>query len=465
MVVKPVRTDMYTPQNRSENGTSDPRRYVPSGILLLVGDAVGVTAPSIVVRELRIWHGVLILLVLALNGTGHLYRPRLQALLLDELPQLTMRFLAAAGFIGALRLALGQRLIGDQFHHHAFLVGLGFVGMLLCRAVILAAVRRRRRQRGPHPVILVGGGELAPRVTEIINSTRNYGLQVVGYIADEVQEQLSLPYLGPSTDLVSVMQHQQSTVAVVLEESISQEALRLNIRQYDGPRIVIFAAERFFSNALSGSTTELIGPVAFQRHVINAPKTIQKSLKRFVDIAGSSVALILLMPVLALIALLVRLDGGPGVLFRQIRVGMRGEEFTILKFRTMRPSSEMESQTKWNIANDSRVSPIGRFLRRTSLDELPQLWSILKGDMTIVGPRPERPHFVEKFSASNPDYMLRHRVPVGLTGLAQVNGLRGDTSIEDRADFDNFYAENWSFWLDCKILFRTVSEVVRGSGG
>ena len=456
---------MYTPQNRSENGATVPRRYVPSSALLLVGDAVGVLAPSLIARELRLWHGVLVLLVLALNGTGHLYRPRLQALLLDELPQLTMRFLAAAGFTGALRLVLSRRLTGDQFHHHALLVGLGFIGMLLCRSIILSAVRRRRRLRGPHPVILVGGGELAPRITEIINSTRNYGLQVVGYIADDVQQQLDLPYLGPSTDLVSAMQQQQSTVAIVLEESISQEALRLNVRQYDGPRIIVFAAERFFSNALSGSTTELIGPIAFQRHVINAPKIIQRSLKRLVDIVGSSMALILLMPLLALISVLVRLDGGPGVLFRQIRVGIRGEEFTILKFRTMRPSSELESQTQWNIANDSRVSTIGRFLRRTSLDELPQLWSILKGDMTIVGPRPERPYFVEKFSVSNPDYMLRHRVPVGLTGLAQVNGLRGDTSIEDRADFDNFYAENWSFWLDCKILFRTVSEVVRGSGG
>ena len=456
---------MYTPKDHGENGSSGLRRYVPSGVLLLIGDAVGVTTPSIVARELRIWHVVLVFLVLGLNGTGHLYRPRLQALLLDELPQLTMRFLAAAGLIGALRLVLGRRLTGEQFHHNAFLVGLGFIGMLLCRLVILGAVRRRRRRRGPHPVILVGGGELAPRVTEIINSTRNYGLQVVGYLADDVQDELNLPYLGLSTNLISVMQQQQSTVAVVLEESISQESLRLSIRQYDGPRIVIFAAERFFSNALSGSTTELIGPIAFQRHVINAPKTVQKSLKRLVDVAGSAAALLLLSPLLIIIVALVRLDGGPGVLFRQIRVGIRGEEFTILKFRTMRPSSEMESQTQWNIANDSRVSPIGRFLRRTSLDELPQLWSILKGDMTIVGPRPERPHFVEKFSESNPDYMLRHRVPVGLTGLAQVNGLRGDTSIEDRADFDNFYAENWSFWLDCKILIRTVSEVVRGSGG
>lgn len=459
------RTDMYTPRDRNASGAPVERRYVPSGLLLLGGDVFGLLAPSLFTREFRIWHGVLVVFVVTLNATGHLYRPRLQALLLDELPQLAMRFLAAAGVIGAMRLVLARRMSGDEFHHHAILVACGFVGMLLCRTIILAAVRRRRRRRGPHPVILVGGGELAPRVTAIINSTPNYGLQVVGYVADEPHGDFGVPYLGVSTDLIRVMEAEHSTVAVVLEESVSQEALRLAIRQYDGRPIVIFAAERFFSTALSGSTTELIGPIAFQRHVVNAPKTIQRAIKRLFDIFASSLALFLLSPLLLLIALLVRIDGGPGVLFRQIRVGIRGEEFTILKFRSMRPSSEVESQTKWNIANDSRVSAIGKFLRRTSLDELPQLWSILKGDMTIVGPRPERPHFVEKFSASKPDYVLRHRVPVGLTGLAQVNGLRGDTSIEDRADFDNFYAENWSFWLDCKILFRTVSEVVRGSGG
>lgn len=421
--------------------------------------------PSLVAGELRYWHVVLIILVVALNEMGHLYRPRLQALVLDEIPQLTMRFLSAAGLIGALRLVLGRRLTGEQFHHLAYLAGLGFLGMLLCRLAILNAVRRRRRRGGWHPVILVGGGELAPRVTKIINSSPNYGLRVVGYVADALQEELDVPYFGPSTSLIAVMQQVKSTVAVVLEESISQEALRLSIRQYDGPSVVLFTSERFFSTALSGSTTELIGPIAFQRHVINATKLGQQFVKRSTDVMGSTLALLLLSPLFAVIALLVRIDGGPGLLFRQIRIGMKGQEFSIIKFRTMRPSGEVESQTKWNIANDSRVSRIGRFLRRTSLDELPQLWSILRGDMSIVGPRPERPHFVAQFSVSNPDYILRHRVPVGLTGLAQVNGLRGDTSIEDRADFDNFYAENWSFWLDCKIVVRTVAEVFRGNGG
>ncbi len=126
----------------------------------------------------------------------------------------------------------------------------------------------------------------------------------------------------------------------------------------------------------------------------------------------------------------------------------------------MRPANETESQTQWNVASDNRVGPVGKFLRRTSIDELPQLWNIFRGDMTVVGPRPERPHFVEQFSSQFDRYAHRHRVQVGLTGFAQVSGLRGDTSIADRSRYDNFYIENWSLWLDIKIIIRTFREVV-----
>ena len=183
-------------------------------------------------------------------------------------------------------------------------------------------------------------------------------------------------------------------------------------------------------------------------------------IKRGFDIVVAVTALILLSPVLAGAALAVRIDGGPGVIFRQVRVGRDGKHFELLKFRSMRPANDLESQTMWSVAADNRVGPIGRFLRCTSIDELPQLWNILRGDMTVVGPRPERPHFVEQFSTQFDRYAHRHRVQVGLTGFAQVSGLRGDTSIADRARYDNFYIENWSLWLDIKIIFRTFREVM-----
>ncbi len=160
-----------------------------------------------------------------------------------------------------------------------------------------------------------------------------------------------------------------------------------------------------------------------------------------------------------------RLTDGPGVLFRQTRVGKDGRPFVMLKFRTLRPADDREAATRWNVADDPRLTRTGRLLRRTSLDELPQLWNVLRGDMSLVGPRPERPHFVERFSRAYPGYADRHRMPVGLTGLAQVSGLRGNTSIEDRTRFDNLYIETWSLWRDVQIMLRTTALCLRSGGG
>jgi lipopolysaccharide/colanic/teichoic acid biosynthesis glycosyltransferase len=185
--------------------------------------------------------------------------------------------------------------------------------------------------------------------------------------------------------------------------------------------------------------------------------------KRVNDIAISALVLVLLAPVLLMCAVLSRWETG-SVLFRQTRIGLAGEPFTLLKFCSLRPAVESEALTNWNIGEDARVGRFGRFLRRTSLDELPQLWNVLRGDMSLVGPRPERPYFVDEFTRQFPWYMARHRVPVGLTGWAQVHGLRGDTSIADRSRFDNFYIENWSMWGDIKILIRTATQVLRAGG-
>jgi lipopolysaccharide/colanic/teichoic acid biosynthesis glycosyltransferase len=182
-------------------------------------------------------------------------------------------------------------------------------------------------------------------------------------------------------------------------------------------------------------------------------------LKRIFDVVAAAVVLVLVSPVLALTALAVRWETGPGVIFRQERVGRGGRSFTLYKFRSLRPAGD-EGDVTWSIDNDSRMGPVGRIIRVTHLDELPQLINILKGDMSFVGPRPERPYFVDKFSRSIDDYSYRHRMPAGLTGFAVVHGLHGDTSIRDRSYFDNLYAESWSLWLDIKIMLRTAGHVV-----
>lgn len=189
-----------------------------------------------------------------------------------------------------------------------------------------------------------------------------------------------------------------------------------------------------------------------------------RTAKRLLDVLVSGTLLLLLSPLLLTCAVMSRITGGPGVVFRQERIGKDGKPFTLLKFRTHRPADEKESATRWSVAHDNEMRWFCRVLRRTSLDELPQLWNVLRGDMSLVGPRPERPYFVAQFSQAYPDYAARHRMPTGITGLAQIHGLRGDTSIEDRCRFDNAYIDNWSLWRDISILLRTACVLVRPTG-
>jgi Undecaprenyl-phosphate glucose phosphotransferase len=179
-------------------------------------------------------------------------------------------------------------------------------------------------------------------------------------------------------------------------------------------------------------------------------------VKRVIDVIISTIALVLLSPVIGAIGALVRLTSPGPVFYRQERMGLDGKSFTIVKFRSMYDNAERDTGPVWTMRNDPRVTPFGRFLRRSNLDELPQLWNVLRGDMSIVGPRPERPHFVEQFKHRIPQYMLRHKVKAGLTGWAQVNGWRGNTPLEKRIEYDLYYIENWSVRLDLKIMWLTL---------
>jgi exopolysaccharide biosynthesis polyprenyl glycosylphosphotransferase len=185
-------------------------------------------------------------------------------------------------------------------------------------------------------------------------------------------------------------------------------------------------------------------------------------VKRCFDVVGASLLLLLTAPLLLALAAAVRLSGPGPILFRQKRVGLDGTLFEILKFRSMHEIED--SDTRWTVDGDDGVTRVGRVLRATSLDELPQLWNVMRGEMSLVGPRPERPHFADSFAATIPRYDDRHRVRAGLTGLPQVSGLRGDTSIEDRVRMDNAYIEGWSLWSDCTIVLRTVRCVLTGAG-
>ncbi|MGH7231239.1 MAG: exopolysaccharide biosynthesis polyprenyl glycosylphosphotransferase, partial [Nitrospiraceae bacterium] len=179
-------------------------------------------------------------------------------------------------------------------------------------------------------------------------------------------------------------------------------------------------------------------------------------VKRVLDLIGASLALVLMAPLFALFAGLVKLSSSGPVFYRQRRMGLDGRGFEMLKFRSMRWNAESETGPVWTHVNDRRRTKIGSFLRQTSLDELPQFWNVLKGEMSIVGPRPERPEFIVRFRQSLPQYMLRHKMKAGITGWAQVNGWRGNTSLEKRIEYDLYYIDHWSILFDLKILWLTV---------
>jgi exopolysaccharide biosynthesis polyprenyl glycosylphosphotransferase len=196
---------------------------------------------------------------------------------------------------------------------------------------------------------------------------------------------------------------------------------------------------------------------------VSLRKWQNRVVKRLMDVGLSAVGLFAISPLLAAIALSVKLSSPGPVFYAQERLGRDGRTFTIYKFRSM-PLNAEAAGPMWTARDDERATPLGAYLRRYSLDELPQLWNVLKGDMSLVGPRPERPFFVEQFRERVPKYMDRHLVRSGLTGWAQVNGLRGDVSIEERTRYDIYYVENWSVLLDLRILLKTVVEIFRRPG-
>ena len=192
-------------------------------------------------------------------------------------------------------------------------------------------------------------------------------------------------------------------------------------------------------------------------NIRNVPltNTMNKLIKRLIDIIGSIIALILFSPIMLIVAILVKKSSPGPIIFAQERIGLGNKPFKMYKFRSMGVQDPKKEAKEWTTKNDVRVTPVGRVIRKTSLDELPQFWNVLKGDMSLIGPRPERPLFVEKFKEEIPRYMIKHQVRPGITGWAQVNGFRGDTSIRSRIEHDLYYIENWSLGLDIKILFLT----------
>ncbi|OIV36011.1 hypothetical protein BIV57_18615 [Mangrovactinospora gilvigrisea] len=417
---------------------------------------------------------VLVPVVLAANAAGGLYRPRLSLSALDETPQLAIRGAACLAVVLALGQSLRCGFLSVPAARGAFLVSFTvYLVTAVCGRSVLYGLRRAMRRRGPgRPVLILGAGRVGRRIAGALREHPEYGLWPVGFLDAAVprtSEPLALPVLGTPADLGRVAVDFGVRDVVVAFGSFGEyetaEAVETCRRLNLTAQVVPWpSGARTGAAPEGGARGDHLWGFPVRRCAAERERPGARFVKRFIDVAVAGGALLLLSPLLAAFAVAVRLDGGPGVIFRQKRIGHGGRAFTMLKFRSLRPATEGESETRWSIAHDDRLSKVGNLLRKTSIDELPQLWNVVKGEMSLVGPRPERPHFVERFSRAYPGYGQRHRMPTGLTGLAQINGLRGDTSIEDRARFDNYYIEHWSPWQDVAIALRTVAGLIRPGG-
>jgi exopolysaccharide biosynthesis polyprenyl glycosylphosphotransferase len=331
--------------------------------------------------------------------------------------------------------------------------------VLMGRTFVRAAVEGRHRSgKDLDRVLIAGNGELARAVVERMNAHRDQlGFRITGYVRNGDDAQLAgLPCLGTIDEAEDVVkEHNIDHVFVALPHASSQAMMslldrlvRVCVSIHVVPDLLQFMVLRSRVEDIDGLPT------------INLSETPLEGWSRFVkrgfDLAVAGAALIVLSPVMLLVALLIWLEDRGPVFYRQVRMGLDGKPFDILKFRSMRVGAEAETGAVWADRDDPRRTKIGRLIRAWSLDELPQLINVLRGEMSVVGPRPERPQFVEQFRAEYPHYMLRHKVRAGMTGWAQVHGWRGNTSIRMRIEHDLYYIENWSLMLDLKILFMTL---------
>lgn len=407
--------------------------------------------------------GILIVpFYLILYGVFHLYTPkRVQG------RRLELANLFKANTIGLLAISLILYLGGKNDYFHNFsrsMVFLFFSINIVAECLMRNLLRyflRSMRSKGYNQkhLLLVGYSRAAEGFIDRVSVNPEWGYKIRGILDD--YEEWGKEYRG-----VRVIGKIQDLDTILELNTLDEIAITLSIREYEKLERIVAGCEK------SGVHTKFIPdynnfiptkpfmedlqglPVIHIRHV---PLTslVNATMKRTVDLFGALVALILFSPIMAVTALLIKITSPGPVIFSQERVGLHNKPFKMYKFRSMAVQSAAKEKSQWTTPGDPRVTPVGRFIRKTSIDEMPQLFNVLKGDMSLVGPRPERPFFVEKFKEEIPRYMIKHQVRPGMTGWAQVNGYRGDTSITRRIEHDLYYIENWTLGFDFKILFLT----------
>ena len=380
----------------------------------------------------------------------------------EVLARVTAAVALAPMITAILTLASNSQILTTLYtRSYIVLVAVTVASIMIARAVMFQLTNVvRARGYDLEDTIIVGAGPVGVEVAQALQDNPGFGLTPFGFV-DRFDERLPYPIVGQPEDLLSILETSQVRHVVLAFGAASESELVTIVRRCSVLPVQFYAVPRFFELGVSSANVghELDGFALVPMRRPGHGHSMSPA-KRAFDLAVSAFLLLVTLPVMAACALAVKLSSPGPVFFRQVRIGVNGRPFEILKFRSMRVNDD--HSTTWSVDDDHRVTRIGHFLRRSHLDELPQLINVLRGEMSIVGPRPERPYFVEQFTSEIDGYADRHRMPVGITGWAQVNGFWGDTSIEARVRLDNRYIENWSLWRDLMIALRTIPTLLGG---
>jgi exopolysaccharide biosynthesis polyprenyl glycosylphosphotransferase len=432
------------------------------------------------VREPLALLPVFILLLFYLRG---LYRTRLRALVLDGVVPVI-----SAVSIGAMAVAVFGQFVNGHAPPQSVTVRswlFAVLGVGIGRIILSFAQRSARAHRlVGKPVLIMGAGVVGAQVARRLDSHPEYGLAPIGFLDEDPRSIAEvggrdLPVLGTVEDLDRTVMDTGVRNLIVAFSSVTDEHISRLMQRCQELDVEVSVVPRMFDTINNRVGYDTVGGLPLMSFTMVDPRGLQFTLKHALDFGCALILLVLLSPLLLLCALAVRLSSSGPVLFRQRRVGRDGKAFDLYKFRSMRmvsgetdPAEDDSGPLEFllggdtapgGVEGDDRRTAVGRFLRRTSLDELPQLLNVLRGEMSIVGPRPERPEFVELFKQDIVRYGDRHRVRSGITGWAQVHGLRGQTSLAERVEWDNYYIANWSLGLDLKILILTCVALLRNA--
>jgi exopolysaccharide biosynthesis polyprenyl glycosylphosphotransferase len=408
--------------------------------------------------------------VMALSWMRGMYRPRLRLEVLEDIRGLIAITSLASMVILTTRVLLTDASVdaAEVLRPWAFATAYITAGRAALNWSQLAA---RRQGEALRPTLVVGAGRIGRLTARRLLEHPEFGLQPIGFLDKEPMDdaELGLPVLGSSWDLERVV-HEYGVEQIIMTFSTAPHGVLLRlVERCEELGVEVSLVPRLFEKMTGRLSVDYLGALPLVTTRRANPKGWQFAVKYALDRLIAAVLLVILLPMLALTALAVYVSLGRPLLFRQERVGRDGRRFAMLKFRSMQqlaevPATELRlpaDTAPGGVEGEDRRTRLGAFLRRTCLDELPQIFNVVRGEMSLVGPRPERPEYVTVFEQDVHRYADRHRVKSGITGWAQVCGLRGKTSLADRVEWDNYYIENWSLWLDVKILLFTALSVVK----